>query len=329
MTESTKKHLLYLDGWRGIGLLLVIAGHFLPIPGINVGRLGVELFFVLSGRLMAEILFIKGTSLLEFYKRRISRIFPALLVFVILFVAFDYVNSGSLIPPKMIASSLFFYSNYMAAIFGERIPSMEHTWSLAVEEHGYIVLSLIMLVTVARRRGAVYFIWFLAVAAIINAGWQTYTLGSGYYEEFWRSDVRLASILISAAICIHVNNKPFITNPVVLFSIGGFGVLLSVNPVPDIIKYSLGTLCFALVVNHAAYLPQAVRTFLSNKFLVVFGVCSYSLYLWQQPFYKGIHGWGSRPFMLIGALTAGFFSYYLIEKPARKWINNYSFSSKK
>ncbi|TIU24619.1 MAG: acyltransferase, partial [Mesorhizobium sp.] len=74
--------LAYLDGWRGLSIALVLIGHFFPVPGINLGVLGVEFFFVLSGRLMGEILFIERFPLKKFFKRRFSRIYPALLVFV-------------------------------------------------------------------------------------------------------------------------------------------------------------------------------------------------------------------------------------------------------
>jgi peptidoglycan/LPS O-acetylase OafA/YrhL len=57
--RSSRTRLAYLDGWRGLSIALVLIGHFVPVPGINLGVLGVEFFFVLSGRLMAEILFIE------------------------------------------------------------------------------------------------------------------------------------------------------------------------------------------------------------------------------------------------------------------------------
>ncbi|MER8439084.1 hypothetical protein NKH36_02770 [Mesorhizobium sp. M1312] len=55
---SSRTRLAHLDGWRGLSIVLVLIGHFFPVPGINLGVMGVEFFFVLSGRLMAEILFV-------------------------------------------------------------------------------------------------------------------------------------------------------------------------------------------------------------------------------------------------------------------------------
>ena len=56
--------------------------RFVTKSGINLGRFGVELFFVLSGRLMAEILFVQKMPL-DFFLRRFSRVYPALFVFVL------------------------------------------------------------------------------------------------------------------------------------------------------------------------------------------------------------------------------------------------------
>jgi len=316
-----KDRLLYLDGWRGIAILLVLFGHFAASPGINLGRLGVELFFVLSGRLMAEILFIKGTSLVEFYRRRMSRIYPALLVFVLAYTCYATFTGREDVPAQLIAASLLFYSNYLAALFDQRIPSMEHIWSLAVEEHEYMVLSLIMVSCARRSRSSKLIIATLALGALINAGVQTYGMGLSYGEVFWRSDVRMASILMSAALCIHFNQREPVRVQPYLLVLGLAGIALNVNAVPDLLKYSVGTLCLAIVVNQAGQLPAWTLKLLSNRILVLFGVASYSLYLWQQPFYKAMHGILSHPVMLAGALITGFLSYHLVEKPARRWLN--------
>src|SRR5215468_5050609 len=76
-------HVPYLDGWRGAAIGSLLVGHFTPLPGIDFGRVGVELFFVLSGRLMADILFVRNFALPAFFRRRISRIWPALVLYVL------------------------------------------------------------------------------------------------------------------------------------------------------------------------------------------------------------------------------------------------------
>ena len=57
--RSELKRIAYLDGWRGLAIGLVLIDHFSPVCGIALGRMGVDVFFVLSGMFMANILFVK------------------------------------------------------------------------------------------------------------------------------------------------------------------------------------------------------------------------------------------------------------------------------
>src|SRR5579872_1267137 len=88
MPMSSSKRIDYLDGWRGLAILVVLVAHFGHLESTNLGLFGVELFFVLSGLLMARILYEQRMPIGEFYRRRIARIFPLfyLFVFTILFI---------------------------------------------------------------------------------------------------------------------------------------------------------------------------------------------------------------------------------------------------
>ena len=79
---SPHERLDYLDGWRGLAIALVLQSHFLPIDGFDSGILGVDIFFCLSGLLIAKLLFIKRTPLITFYERRINRILPVFILFL-------------------------------------------------------------------------------------------------------------------------------------------------------------------------------------------------------------------------------------------------------
>src|SRR5437868_7217872 len=70
-----------LDGWRAMAILLMLDAHFTRIGPLHLGlsqagRLGVDVFFCLSGLLMSRLLFEKRMSLGLFYKRRFSRVYP-------------------------------------------------------------------------------------------------------------------------------------------------------------------------------------------------------------------------------------------------------------
>jgi peptidoglycan/LPS O-acetylase OafA/YrhL len=85
---SLGRHVDYLDGWRGCSIALLLIGHFNLTPLVagrdfNPAGLAVECFFALSGRLMADILFVRRMPLVRFYVHRVSRIIPALWLFVL------------------------------------------------------------------------------------------------------------------------------------------------------------------------------------------------------------------------------------------------------
>src|SRR4029078_3377116 len=78
-------HIAYLDGWRGMAIVLVLVAHFLGTGHyIDAGRFGVDIFLVLFGMLISGTLFLKNIPLFTFYQRRISRIIPAFFLFTII-----------------------------------------------------------------------------------------------------------------------------------------------------------------------------------------------------------------------------------------------------
>jgi peptidoglycan/LPS O-acetylase OafA/YrhL len=161
-----------LDGLRGLAILLVLCVHFIgdaqPSSAIeravvklaNYGIWGVDLFFVLSGFLITGILYdAKGAPhyLRDFYARRTLRIVP--LYYGVLFVLFVVLPSLPSVYPSGLAESgqhqawLWSYGTniYLALAKAWALPYVSHFWSLAVEEHFYLVWPLVVLV--ATRRG--------------------------------------------------------------------------------------------------------------------------------------------------------------------------------
>ncbi len=308
----------YLDGWRGLAVLLVFVGHFITTWGVNYGRLGVELFFVLSGRLMAEILFERELDLGKFYWRRFSRVFPALLVFatVIYFAAAGTVWAPSL--PQFLAV-ITLTANH--AMYWVGSPAMyNHIWSLCVEEHMYLLLGAIA--WLHRRRGLPVLPLLLGLAAlfILHGAARTF-VGGNYYQVYWRSDVRGASILLGAAAWLLARKHRLAPAWPIPAALALAGVLLNAHPVPDPVKYSLGT---GLIAGSLALLPSFAARFspvLENGALLRVGVLSYSLYLWQQPFAKLMSVGQGVPLMLALAVGFGLLSYHVVERPARSVLN--------
>lgn len=321
--HSTGDRLLYLDGWRGWAVTLVIMGHFTPIPGINMGTLGVEMFFVLSGRLMAEILFISQVPLRNFFPRRINRVYPALLVFVLaVFAATQF--SEWRVGPKAVLAALTFTSNYSLWIPGlYQHGFFDHLWSLCVEEHSYVILAL--LVVAARTFG----LWPLSAMLIIsligfiNSILSMSVFGLSYFETYWRTDVHISSITISAALHLWISREKFYVPSWIPPTALVMGFLLSTEAFPSPLTYSIGTIFFAMSVCTVDRASALFCKAFTNKTIIVFGLYSYSIYLWQQPFYQ-MHHVGQISLVTGLALTAVFssISFHLVENPARKFLNN-------
>ena len=151
---------------RVLGLFLVLVYHFFKdlLPG---GFFGVDLFFTLSGYLTTA-LFIEefrksgGFKWLDFCKRRFLRIFPPLLLSVVITLPFALLISPDFTGgiARQTAGALGFVTNYLEILAGgsyeaQLLPHLYiHTWSLALEMHFYLVWGLVCL-------GVVALLWLL------------------------------------------------------------------------------------------------------------------------------------------------------------------------
>lgn len=298
----------------------MLLGHFGPI-GAHWGSFGVELFFVLSGRLMAQILFEKRVALPTFFWRRFSRIYPALLVYVAALaagtVAASIANIDEGIDALSGVAALTFTINYFPAIGATVEGPLDHLWSIAVEEHCYAILALIALVIQRSPKRAMIICLIVGAAAMLN-GVRLYLQGAGHVHEiYWRTDVRLAPVFISAGLYLLSRRMP--PSPKWL------AVALAITSVPVFhfteilpLRMILPTLMLAYAVNSIDFTYDRCKMILSARWLTALGLISYSLYLWQQPFYKVGKG---EPLFILPAIILAIGSYHVIEKPCRRWLN--------
>ncbi len=316
-------HLNYLDGWRGLAIFFLLMGHFFPIPGINLGAVGVNLFFVLSGLLMARLLFIREVPLPMFYKRRIARIFPVVICFLVVMVAYRLLRGLPVAWPE-IAAAAAMVNNYFVGVLGAQAMPFGHFWSLCVEEHSYIVLSLIAIA--ARRHVAPAVTLVLMATAAIMACGVVYSValkGPGFGNFSMHSEVAAFGIFASASLMLCLNGKRLPALPALAYvALGALGVLLHWWSIPGPIKTIVGVGAFALAINLLAAAPASIHAALSFAPLRQLGLWSFSIYVWQQPFYllSKYHGLPA-PLGLALAVGAGVASYYLVERPAREWLN--------
>ncbi len=164
--QKRDSHVPALDGLRGLAIIMVLFVHFIGdaqpystferilMKASNYGMWGVDLFFVLSGYLITGILYdSKGSAhyFRNFYMRRVLRIFP--LYYAVLFLLFFVLPLfPSLLPTGLAESSRHqgwawsYGINLFIARRGEwALPYISHFWSLAVEEHFYLLWPVIVL----------------------------------------------------------------------------------------------------------------------------------------------------------------------------------------
>lgn len=317
------QHLDYLDGWRGLAICLLLVGHFFPVPGINFGAVGVSLFFVLSGLLMGQLLFVKKVPLPLFYRRRIARIFPALFV-MLAGVTAACAATGVPIAWAELRNAALFVNNYTAG-GGRHAMPFGHIWSLSVEEHAYIGLSLIALWSRRTGAGAALPAALAAAAcAAIGAFYWTRFSGAELYFGWWlHSEVSTYGIIVSAVLLLALRGRgperlSWIAYPAML----GAGLVLHWWSVPLPLATMGGVGLFALAVNLLGRAPAPVKALLSLRPLRQAGLWSYSIYLWQQPFYLAHHRAGVPAWLAMAlGVSAGIASFYLVEQPARAWLN--------
>jgi peptidoglycan/LPS O-acetylase OafA/YrhL len=345
-----------IDGLRAIAVLLVVFHHAFP-PLLPGGFIGVDLFFVISGFLISTIIFKSlelGTfSFLDFYKRRVKRIFPALgLVLIASFVCgwfvllpADYKQLG-----KHIAAGAAFVSNFAfwseSGYFesGSKLKPLLHLWSLGIEEQYYIFWPLIAWVLWKRQVNlfkiclALFVVSFAIniVTAKGNAVAAFYSPASRFWELLigsmlaytklhslsWRQIAVEKFSTSSAADQGHSSKASHLS--------AWAGVLLLVVGVYFINPERRFPGFWALFPTIAAFLlikagPKAWfnQYVLSNRLLVGVGLISFPLYLWHWPllvFAEIKLGTLDAPTKLgLIALSAllSWLTYRLVERPIR------------
>jgi peptidoglycan/LPS O-acetylase OafA/YrhL len=316
----------YLDGWRGLAIVLVLQSHFGLGGG---GRLGVALFFALSGYLMGELLFVKNVPLGRFFKRRFSRIVPTYWLYVAVAFALAgaaWYQAPYRVPADELVSTLLFARTYYPADASIWAGTWQigHFWSLNVEEHSYIYLALLALVAgVAGVRRT----WLLALSTLACLGLNLYyTLHppGGASPWFARSECAALGLIASATLRAFRHEVPALRTgaawiaPATL-AVGA--VCFSWTDVP-ILAITLGPLLLAVSINYVGNAPALLRDALSVGVLRWFGICSFSLYVWQQLAYVAYqHHLLQRQLAGAVGIGIGVVAFYLYEDPVRRWLN--------
>jgi peptidoglycan/LPS O-acetylase OafA/YrhL len=339
-----------IEGLRGVSVAAVVLYHAFPtaLPG---GFIGVDIFFVISGFLIARILLDEhertgAIDLIGFWCRRIRRILPAATVgliftalLILLMPAIDSRNLG-----KSVFAAALFYLNwrqagdavdYLAADDADN-PAM-HYWSLAVEEQFYLVWPLVfgwLLFLSARASQRSSFnrvaiaIAALAAVSFSYGAYLTYTERPlAFFSSFSRAWQFLAGALIAVASTRMTGREwpGWITGAASLACIAtlvaSFRLIDARLPYPGLIAL-IPTAAAALLIHLGTHRLSWGGTILANPVLRAAGLISFSWYLLHWPLIvAACMQFGDDPRAVPAAIALSFLlaaaMYVSIEKPIR------------
>jgi peptidoglycan/LPS O-acetylase OafA/YrhL len=346
-----------IEGLRALAVGLVVLNHA-GVPWLPGGFIGVDVFFVISGFLITNLLISEADehdaiNLRNFWARRARRILPmSILVTLTTVVAglfmlepgkireLSAVGLGAL----GFCANIVLYFRTTDYLSGVTSPSpLRHFWSLAVEEQFYLLWPLVAVAAV--KFGLTNWKkWLIGIGVVAGASSLVASIlitkgnpGAGYYlqySRFWE---------IGAGSLLALSGSRFEKIPGVVRAVGGWVGLVAV--VYSAVIFSDTT----VFPGYAALLPVVATVFIlvagSAKFgpvallslapLQSLGARSYSLYLWHWPLLVLLEArfgtpsaWG-KAFIVVAALILSVISYQLIEQPIRHnaWLSATSIRS--
>lgn len=330
-----------IDGLRAIAVLGVLIFHCFPsvLPG---GFAGVDVFFVISGYLITNILLKDCQNnqfgLWRFYSRRIRRIFPALLTCL----ASAWLLGYALLTPselkelaRSIVHSAYFANNFLlvsqAGYFDTHadLKPLLHLWSLAVEEQFYIVWPWLILFAF---KFAAAGRWLIVVLGIFSLGACLVMTSINPIKAFFLPQYRAWELMLGAIVALHgtrihalLNNllprQWFAPLGVVLITFTYIGISGN-DPFPGW-RAMIPTVGAALIILSQPDSPFS-STVMASKPAVGIGLISYPLYLWHWlvlSFARILYDHLTAPilaFLILLSVALAWATYRVVEIPLRQ-----------
>jgi len=333
-----------IDGLRAIAVLLVVFFHA-KFSSVSGGFIGVDVFFVISGFLITTILFKEvgeqRFSFKRFYLRRVKRLAPALIVFLILTTIPAYIflfsddfeiYGRNLIHAFLTTSNFFIWQNtggYFSPAT-EMFPLL-HTWSLAVEEQFYFIWPSLFVVLhmLFKGKSLIKFVLLLVVGLLALSVYLTnYHPMSAYFllpaRAFELMMGALLALTLSKIPDSHIRVNHVLSVVAVLLIVTPAFVLDGSSSFPGFNAFwpCLGAVLLIISGRQAGALG-IVNKLISHKAVVAVGLISYSLYLWHWPIFVFIQYLGLelsgliRVAALIAAFSMAYLSWRFVEQPMR------------
>ncbi len=337
-----------LDGIRGIAILLVLGMHT-QIAFLQGGFIGVEVFFVLSGFLITTILLKEfDTSgridFRNFYIRRFLRLFPALILMLIVLNTFTLLFQTSEIQTAALKGSLvtlFYLSNWVRALNLFDLVYLQHTWSLAIEEQFYIIFPL-LLTTLLRLFSQKRVILIIAGLSLFSWLWRVVLTSQGatMARVNFGLDTRLDGLLMGCVLALVLASTAYRPLKQVMRRVRYFASFLALGACCTILYCAITAneahaltyeIMLSLVSSSTCFLilyvvtieSSPIKSILEFKPLVLIGKISYGFYLLHWVFFNILVYFFRVSTITPGVAAAGtaiafaasLLSYQLIERP--------------
>lgn len=347
IVHNRDEHLRYLDGCRGIAIMIVVLAHS-GLGWVIPGKFGVTFFFFISGFLITKLILLElqktgRIAIGPFYLRRFFRLYPALLSMILLSTGWSFLLHCPM-PAADIYSALFYSTNYyigwIRPVTNDCYRLLDIIWSLSVEEHFYFFfpfLSVWILSqnTTGRRR---FFLWLMLVLCLLafifrinlyfsNLDNPQYASGRIYFSTHTRMDSIMWGCVASFLV-YGIRSNWFISRlqRIRYFYIGVSFLLVSFLWRNEAFRQTalftfqgIGLLFTVPALQFTGY--DKLRRLVESPVLVFIGRISYSLYLFHWGASKLANHWfqeyTSNWELLFWSLsiTLTLVSFYLVERP--------------
>ena len=204
---ATDKYVPELDGIRAVAIAFVVTAHYKLLPFSVPGGFGVTLFFFLSGYIITTLFFSEYNSTFDvniplFYLRRWIRLTPPLVIMVVIAVIFFHVSrvgaEGTPVPIGTTMAALFYYTNYYDLAWKMepyKVIPFGICWSLAIEEHFYLLWPLVIKFFIKYPRKLAVGIAAACATVLIWRGIAHWGLGLPEWYTGMATDTRIDFIL--------------------------------------------------------------------------------------------------------------------------------------
>lgn len=218
--EGRRHHIPGLDGLRALAVVAAMAFHAGVLDG---GFLGVDLFFVVSGFLITDLLLEDAAAhgrvrVARFWAGRVRRLAPALLLVLAVVLVWAYVAatpSMAQTTSEQAAWSLAYLTNWFA-LFGDvgywgaeaaKTP-LNHLWSLAIEEQFYVVWPLVVAGAATRRRPRRALAAVAVGGMVASAAWQAWAADrAGTDRAYLGTDTRAVALLAGCVLAVLLTSR--------------------------------------------------------------------------------------------------------------------------